>query len=114
AEFRCEYCLFEEDDAGFPHQVEHIISRKHGGKSTLDNLAYACILCNRFKGTDVASIDSVSNTFARLFHPRQDRWSDHFRMAFFLIDPLTPTGRVTVSLLRMNDADRVVERTQFR
>jgi hypothetical protein len=27
---RCEYCLVHEDSAGFPHQIDHIISRKHG------------------------------------------------------------------------------------
>jgi 5-methylcytosine-specific restriction endonuclease McrA len=30
---RCEYCLVHEDSAGFPHQIDHIISRKHGGSS---------------------------------------------------------------------------------
>ncbi|MGA2575636.1 MAG: HNH endonuclease [Bryobacteraceae bacterium] len=54
---RCEYCLVHEDSAGFPHEVDHIISRKHGGSSGIGNLAYACVLCNRYKGTDIASID---------------------------------------------------------
>jgi len=40
---RCEYCLIHELEAGFPHQVDHIVSRKHGGESTSDNLAYACV-----------------------------------------------------------------------
>jgi 5-methylcytosine-specific restriction endonuclease McrA len=46
---RCEYCLIHEDDAGFSHQLDHIISRKHGGTSAADNLALACVLCNRHK-----------------------------------------------------------------
>jgi len=37
AEYRCEYCLIHERDSGFPHQVDHVISRKHGGTSTFDN-----------------------------------------------------------------------------
>ena len=41
---RCEYCLIDEQDTGFPHQVDHIVSRKHGGPSTLENLALACIV----------------------------------------------------------------------
>ena len=36
---RCEYCLIDEQDTGFPHQVDHIVSRKHGGPSTLENPA---------------------------------------------------------------------------
>ena len=35
----CEYCLIAETDAFFRFQVEHIISRKHGGSSELENLA---------------------------------------------------------------------------
>ena len=66
---RCEYCFVHEDDAGFPHQIDHIISRKHGGSSGIGNLAYACILCNRYKGTDIASIDRSGRPI-RLFDPQ--------------------------------------------
>jgi 5-methylcytosine-specific restriction endonuclease McrA len=43
----CEYCLVHEDDVYFGCQVDHIISKKHGGKTEADNLAYAGIFCNR-------------------------------------------------------------------
>ena len=66
---RCEYCLIHEDSAGFPHQIDHIISRKHGGSSGLGNLAYAGVVCNRYKGTDLASVDR-SGRMIRLFDPR--------------------------------------------
>ncbi len=46
---RCEYCLLNQADAGFPHQIDHVISRKHGGTSHPDNLAFACYLCNGTK-----------------------------------------------------------------
>jgi 5-methylcytosine-specific restriction endonuclease McrA len=77
AAHRCEYCLIHEDEAGFPHQVDHIVSRKHGGSSTLDNLAYACVVCNRHKGSDVASIDPRTGETVRLFDPRRDHWAEH-------------------------------------
>ena len=32
----CEYCLIGEADSYFRHQVEHIISLKHGGLSDFD------------------------------------------------------------------------------
>jgi 5-methylcytosine-specific restriction endonuclease McrA len=70
--YRREYCLIQEDDAGFHHQVDHVLSRKHGGVSSLENLAYACILCNRRKGSDLASVDSQTGTIIALFHPRRD------------------------------------------
>ncbi|MGI9072196.1 MAG: HNH endonuclease [Bryobacteraceae bacterium] len=31
ARHRCEYCLLHEDDSYSPHQVDHIVARKHGG-----------------------------------------------------------------------------------
>ncbi len=52
----CEYCLLELSDAGFPHEIDHVISRKHGGTSDPGNLALACYLCNRYKGSDIASL----------------------------------------------------------
>jgi len=91
---RCEYCLVHEDNAGFPHQIDHIISRKHGGSSGIGNLAYACIVCNRYKGTDIASIDHSGRT-VRLFDPRRDSWNEHFKLDGPIIQPLTPVGEVT-------------------
>ena len=109
ASLRCEYCLIHEDDAAFSHEVDHIVGRQHGGESTADNLAYACMICNRFKGTNVASVD-VSGVMVRLFNPRSDRWKDHFRLVGAVIQPLTATGEATARLLRLNAAERVVER----
>jgi|GEM_PF-2169557 len=53
----CEYCLLHEDDALLPHEPDHIIAVKHGGETSAGNLAWTCLLCNRAKGSDVASID---------------------------------------------------------
>ncbi|MCZ2154332.1 MAG: HNH endonuclease [Bryobacterales bacterium] len=47
-----------EDDSYSPHQVDHIISRKHGGASVPGNLAYACLRCNVWKGSDIGSLDA--------------------------------------------------------
>jgi hypothetical protein len=110
---QCEYCLINEADSGFHHQVDHIVSRKHGGVSTLENLALACVLCNRHKGTDIASIDSKTGGITRLLNPRQDRWSDHFRIENGRIIPTSPVGRVTASLLKLNTAERIAERLQL-
>jgi 5-methylcytosine-specific restriction endonuclease McrA len=43
----CEYCLIHEDDTFFGCEVDHVISLKHGGPSEPDNLAFACLVCNR-------------------------------------------------------------------
>lgn len=110
AQHRCEYCLIHEDDSGFPHQVDHIISRKHGGTSSADNLALACLICNRYKGSDIASIDLNTGKVVRLFHPRRDRWAGHFRIDGEQIEALTEVGRATAQLLRLNVAERLTER----
>jgi HNH endonuclease len=60
----CEYCLIAEADTFYGCQVDHIISLKHGGTSELHNLAYAGALCNRAKGSDIASI-STSGELSR-------------------------------------------------
>ena len=106
---RCEYCLIHEDSVGFPHQIDHIISRKHSGSSGIGNLAYACILCNRYKGTDIASLDSFGRLVS-LFNPRRDIWEEHFKITGSVIQPLTPVGEVTARILRLNAAERVIER----
>ena len=102
-----------EDKAGFPHQIDHIISRKHGGCSGIGNLAYACILCNRYRGTYIASIGHSGRPI-RLFDPRRDLWDDHLKLEGPIIQPLTPIGEVTARMLRLNAAGRVIERRLFQ
>ena len=50
ADYICEYCLLHEEDGFYAFEVDHIISRKHGGASDPANLAFACPVCNRRKG----------------------------------------------------------------
>lgn len=107
---QCEYCLMPQVAALMAPEVDHIIARKHGGETELDNLAQACSLCNKCKGSDLASVDSESGAITPLFHPRRQRWVDHFRLENGQIVPLTATGRVTVALLQLNRPERVAER----
>jgi hypothetical protein len=113
AYFVCEYCLIHADDTHFGCQIDHIISEKHGGLTEPDNLAYACAFCNRFKGSDVGSIDWDSGEFVRFYNPRIDRWSDHFELDGIGIIPTSGIGRVTVRLLQMNHIDRLIERQEL-
>jgi hypothetical protein len=111
AGFRCEYCLIPNTLTFAPHEIDHVIALKHGGRSTLDNLAYSCAVCNKRKGSDVASYDSLTDRVVPLYHPRRDRWAEHFRLDGPRIVPLSPRGRVTVELLRLNRASRIAERS---
>jgi hypothetical protein len=106
----CEYCLVPEQLTLAAHWVDHVVAEKHGGQTEEGNLALSCVLCNQHKGSDLTSIDPQTGQIAPLFHPRRDRWLDHFRFAGARIEPLTPTGRVTVRLLQLNHSDRIEER----
>ena len=110
ANFVCEYCLIAEADAYFRFQVEHIISRKHGGSSELENLALACVFCNRYKGSDIASLIPESGELVRFFNPRINRWREHFRLNGVVIEPLTEIGEATARILQMNHDDQILER----
>jgi len=108
----CEYCLIAETDTFYGCEVDHIISLKHGGSTEADNLAYACALCNRAKGSDVGSI-ATSGEFTRFFNPRTDRWSEHFRLEGATIRPLTPIGEVTARIFGFNESARLHEREEM-
>lgn len=113
AKFSCEYCLFPDGYSHLRHQIDHIISVQHGGDTVLDNLAYACIYCNWAKGPNLSSLDH-RRSLSRLFNPRTDVWSDHFRLNGAAIEPVTEIGQATVSLLKMNQADRLERRAALQ
>lgn len=113
AEHRCEYCLLPAASVVFPFHIEHIIARQHAGGDDLDNLALACDRCNWLKGPNLSSIDPGSNQLVRLFHPRQDAWSEHFSLAGFEIIGRTDVGRATVALLKLNERRRLIVRRRL-
>lgn len=111
----CKYCLIHEDDTYFGCEVDHIISEKHGGPTNSINLAYACMSCNRNKGSDVGSIvmPLERNIFSRFFNPRIDLWSEHFAIDNsdeVTIVSLNDIGDVTVRILGFNSVERLLER----
>jgi hypothetical protein len=112
----CEYCLLHEDDTFFGCQIEHVIAEKHGGATTADNLAYACVFCNRRKGSDIATLSPTTGSLTRLFNPRTDRWPEHFEFGDdqITIHGRTEVGAATVRLLDLNHPDRLVERHTLR
>jgi hypothetical protein len=85
------------------HQIDHIIARQHGGPTAEANLALICQHCNLHKGPNIASLDPVSNALVSLFHPRRDRWIDHFEWRGAEIVGKTAVGRTTVVILAFND-----------
>jgi len=111
---RCEYCLLPQAAAQFfTFHIEHLRARQHGRQGLETNLALACPDCNSHKGPNLSSIDPLTDSVVLLFNPRTENWIDHFTCQESLLLGLTPTGRATVELLDMNEADRVEMRAEL-
>jgi hypothetical protein len=92
------------------HEIDHVIAEKHRGPTTLENLALACFHCNNHKGSNIAGVDPSTGKVTRLYHPRKDRWSNHFDWRGPVLIGLTPIGRATVEVLEINLLHRVIHR----
>jgi 5-methylcytosine-specific restriction endonuclease McrA len=105
----CEYCKSQARFATQSFSIEHIIPRQLGGETTLENLALACQGCNNHKYTKTEARDPVSDNVVPLYHPRQQRWHDHFAWNddFTLVIGFTPIGRATLKALQLNREELV-------
>ena len=112
ANFCCEYCLSFEGHSFLKFQIEHIISIKHGGLTNIDNLAYSCFYCNNNKGTDLGTI-LKKEKLIRFYHPRKDKWLDHFELSEHIIQSKTVIAEATIKILKLNDSERLTERLAF-
>lgn len=101
---RCGYCLSAEKFLGVALELEHLLPESAGGRAERDNLWLACRRCNSFKSDRTFASDPFTSETVRLFHPRHDLWSEHFRWALdgTRIIGLTPIGRATVEMLQLN------------
>jgi HNH endonuclease len=102
AEDRCEYCLLAQVGQEATFHIDHIIPESHGGETDEDNLALACVSCSLRKEARQTGIDSQTNKRVPLFHPRRDIWNEHFRWDGVEVVGITPKGRATVNVLKMN------------
>ena len=107
ASHRCEFCRLAQEHSALRFHIEHIIARQHHGDDDFNNLALACPECNYHKGTNLSGVDPDTGKVTPLFHPRQERWEEHFARVGARIVGRTPRGRTTVWLLEMNTGDRL-------
>ncbi len=100
----CEYCWSQEAYSPDTFSVEHIVPLAKGGTNDANNLANACQGCNNRKFVSTEAIDSLTGAMAVLYHPRRDRWAEHFAWDedYLVMIGLTPTGRATVEKLELN------------
>ena len=107
---RCEYCRMHQTLQGATFHVEHIVPRSRGGRSELDNLAWACPSCNLHKSDRVEVPSCDSGEMIPLFNPRTDIWEEHFRWDSHCIVGESATGDVTIEVLSLNDERRILIR----
>lgn len=111
----CEYCRLPQSASPYVRfHVEHIMARQHGGSDADDNLALACSFCNYHKGPNIAGVDPESGRLVRLFHPRQDRWSEHFAWQGAALMGRTDVSRATIVVLQINHRQRIELRCDLR
>lgn len=108
ARWRCEYCQTQQIVV-VEMEIDHIVPVSAGGATTMENLCLSCISCNAAKSVHQDGIDPETGNSVKLYHPRQDRWEDHFQWSsdFSTLIGLTPCGRATIDRLEINSPDRV-------
>lgn len=113
AGYCCEYCRRPESDSFIRYQIDHIISRKHGGLTVSENLAYACALCNGSKGSNIGTVLQNEDVFVRLFHPRKHVWHEHFNVVEGALEARSDLAAATIKVLDLNNINRILERSDL-
>lgn len=99
----CEYCKLSQSSQEAAFHIDHVRPQVRGGETSLANLALACVTCSLRKGARTQVRDVQTGRLVRLFHPRRDVWTDHFRWTRgWRLIGCTPTGRATCTALGMN------------
>lgn len=99
---RCEYCGLSQEGQEATFHLDHIMPVAAGGQTTAENLALACVSCSLRKAARQTAIDPQTGEEAAIYHPRRERWSDHFRWEGVRVIGQTATGWATVAALDMN------------
>jgi HNH endonuclease len=113
--YRCGYCGVSEGDTGSELTVDHYRPRSANSSDDEDNLVYACIKCNQFKGGFFPDTDDLQHG-RRVLHPLRDEISAHIREDTLrgYLEPLTEIGRFHIALLQLNRPALVAHRIRQR
>ena len=105
AQERCGYCLSPQHLIMARLEIEHLHPLAQGGSDAENNLWLACPICNGLKSDKITAPDPVTGAVMPLFNPRTQEWGDHFswRDGGRSIVGISPVGRATVALLRLDD-----------
>lgn len=99
---RCEYCGLAQEGQEATFHIDHIIPVTARGRTVAENLALACVSCSLRKEARRLVPEPMTGRMVPLFHPRRQRWAEHFRWDGLTLVGLSATGRATVAALQMN------------
>jgi len=102
-DFRCGYCGVSEEDVGGELTVDHFHPAAAGGDDSDENLVYACVRCNQYKGALLPEMTGTAQQ-PRLLHPLQGDLAIHLQVdeRTGCLDGLTEAGRRHIAALRLN------------
>ncbi len=111
----CGYCGISETDAGGELTVDHYEPISAGGDDSDENLVYACVRCNQYKGAFAPS-EAQQAQGLRLLHPLRDNIAEHLREneATGRLEGLTPLGAFHIASLALNREALVAHRLRRR
>jgi hypothetical protein len=112
AQNRCEYCRISQVAQEATFHIDHIKPQASGGTTILENLALACVTCSLRKAARETVSDPDTGAAVPIFHPRRNRWNDHFILNGTKMVGITPTGRGTVEALDMHRRHALDVRTE--
>lgn len=105
----CGYCGVAEVQVGGILEIDHFQPIAHGGSNALDNLVYACTICNRFK-TNYWPQKGAPISF-HLLHPGKDNFYEHIILSSNgYLQGLTPRGWFHIRWLHLNRPQLIAQR----
>lgn len=99
---RCEYCKLSQAGQEATFHIDHVIPVAANGKTTVGNLALACVSCSLHKSARQLVEEPKTGEIVNIFNPRQQIWIEHFSWDGVQVVGLTTIGRATINTLRMN------------
>ena len=107
----CGYCGVTEITVGGELTIDHYRPRAAGGSDDQDNLVYACVRCNQYKGVFWPDSTDLAHG-RRVLHPGVDDISGDVVTDenTGYLHGLTPTGVFHIALLRLNRPQLVAHR----
>ena len=90
AKDRCEYCRMSRNVSPFPYEIDHIISRKHHGTTTAENLCARLLFLQQFQRAEYCRDRSSVRANRPIVPPSQGSLEPPFRLGRRITDRSVP------------------------